>query len=393
MATVDYKKILEDIKKKNKGGNTAYIQFEDGDTIIRILPGHPNMAGFFVAFPFHRKGKGNDYVQVPCFNREPGDDNCDVCRSLQELRDSDDKADKKSYKDQMAKDRYFFGAIQRKADPKDEVEEVAECGTMLLEEILKLLINPDYEDLLDPAKGRDVTVNRSGKDMETKYKVLPRPNPSPIIPGKPKGSVAFIGTSAEDTKLQDLMTAGDQFADEPEKVMIVWEGGWKALKDSNDDDKKTPAKKTTTAAPTKVVKKPAKPAPEEDESEESAVDLTKPLKARDPITGDKRYKQADGSVLTADGRKSPKGLGEDERPSKPSKSYLKEFPEPIEDEEEEVEEAEEVEESEEEEEAEPTPPKKTAVKTTSKKAAVEPDEDDGLEELEDILAKHSGKKK
>ena len=392
MATVDYKKILEDIKKKSKGGNTNYIQFEDGDTIIRILPGHPNMGAFFVAFPFHRKGKGNDYVQVPCFNREPGDDNCDVCRSLTELRDSDDKADKKAYKDQMAKDRYFFGAIQRKADPKDEVEEIAECGTMLLEEVLKLLINPDYEDLLDAAKGRDVTVNRSGKDMETKYKVLPRPNPSPIIPGKPKASAAFIGTSAEDTKLQDITTAGDQFADEPEKVMIVWEGGWKALKDSNDDDKKTTSKKAAASTTTtKVVKKVAKPEPEEEESEDSAVDLTKPLKARDPITGDKRYKQPDGTILTADGRKSPKGLADDERPSKPSKAYLKEFPEPVEEEEEEVED-EEVEESEEEEEAEPTPPKKPVGKTI-KKAAVEPDEDDGLEELEDILAKHSGKKK
>lgn len=390
MAAPDYKKILEDIKKKNKGNSTAYIQFEDGDTIIRILPGHPNMEGFFATFPYHQKGKGDSFVKVPCLNREPGDDNCEVCRSLAELRDSDDKADKKTYKDQMSKDRYFFGAIVRKPEGKGEVEEVAECGTMLLEEILKLLINPDYEDLLDPAKGRDVTVNKSGKDMETKYKVLPRPNPSPIIPGKPKASAAFIGTDADDTKLQDLSLLGDQFKDEPEKCLLIWEQGWKALKDSDDTSSKT-TKKAATATSTKVTKKVAKPVEEApDEEGEETVDLTKPLKARDPITGDKRYKQPDGTITTADGRKSPKGLGEDERPSKPSKAYLKEFPEPVEEEEEEAEEVEESEE--EEEETEPTPVKKTTAKTT-KKAAVEPDEDDGLEELEDILAKHSGKAK
>jgi hypothetical protein len=97
--------------------------------------------------------------------------------------------------------------------------------------------------------------------------------------------------------------------------------------------------------------------------------------------------------MTADGRKSPKGLAEGERPSKPSKAYLKEFPEPVE-EEEEVEEVEE----EVEEEEEPAPVKKTAAKSVASKPklaskAAEPEEDDGLEELDTIMKQHSAKGK
>jgi hypothetical protein len=209
------------------------------------------MDAFFVAFPFHKKGEGADYVKVICLNREPGDDNCEICRELVELRDSDDKEDKKAFKEQQPKDSYFFGVIPRTALGEKETEKVIECGTMLLEEILKYLVNPEYEDLLDPVNGLDMTINKSGKGMKTEYTAVPVRNPSPIIPAKPKGSKAFVGTSAEDTKLMDLRKIGEQFADEPDKPLLIWNEGWKALK--KDAEPSTTKKAAVKSAPTLVV--------------------------------------------------------------------------------------------------------------------------------------------
>lgn len=382
----DYKKILEDLKKKSKGSNNEFITFDIGDTRTRVLPGHPNMEAFFVSVPHHRKGKGSDFVKVRCFNSEPGDDTCLICPELEELRDSEDKEDKKAYKEQMAKDSFFFSAIQRADDPKNDKMGLVECGTQLLEGVLTLLCNPEYgDDTLDAVKGVDLIVNKSGKGMDTEYKVTPSRNSTPIFIGKPKASAEFIGTSAKDTKLRDLTTLADELLDDPAKALKVWHNGWKSLKDENAD---TPPKKDKPAEkPAKKLSKPApEPEPDEEQPTEEAeeMDITSfpKLKSVCATCGDGRYKTPKGATC-ANGHFGSQ-LAEGERPSKPSKAWLKNNPEP-EPEEEEVEEPE----AEEEEEA---PPAKVPAKKT-KKQEVEAEDDDGLEELDDILARHGSKGK
>jgi len=387
---MDYNKVLEGLKKKKN--STDFMQFDDGKTIIRVAPGHPNMEGFFVAIPHHQKrgAKKSEYVKVICRNLNGEASDCEICPTLEELRESEDKADKKLYKEQMPTDRYFFSAFKREEGDGEEKLQTVECGSMLLEEILNILVDPDYEDLLDPLTGRDITVTKSGTSIDTEYHAQPRAKTSPMLKAGAAASKAFVGKSAKDTKLKDLNELKKQFEDDPGKALLVWEKGWKALKDSDkdDDDDDKPSKKA--AAKPQTSKKPSKPAPdpEEDEEdtaeEEAEVDVTSfpKLKSRCSICGDPRYKTPSGNVC-ANGHGGAEPLADGERPSKPSKAYLKEFPEP--EEEEEETEAEE-EEAEEEEEA-PAP------KTAKKKVTAAADDDDGLEELEDIIKTHTTAKK
>lgn len=392
---MDYKKVLAKIKK-GSGDNVDYLKFEDGDTVIRLVPGHPNMDGFFISIPMHQKNAngGGDYLKVICLDLGEDSGSCEICPDIEPLRLSDDKADKKLYKEQMAKDRFFFSAVVREDDGKGGIKKevtepkVAECGTMLLEEILTLLVNPEYEDLLDPITGLDVTVNKSGEGMKTEYKVTPRRKSSMIYPGNQEATEALIGTGAEDTKLKDLNTLKEQFSapEDRHKPFLIWQKGWKALKDdSKEDTTEKPKDKVKPSAGTQAKKTIAKVEEPVEEAEES-VDITSfpKLKSRCAVCGDPRFKVPTGATCAAG--HGGKQLPDDERPSKPSKAYLKEFPEPVE---EEVEEAEEV-----EEEEEPLPTKtstKTSPKPTSK--SVEPDGDDGLEELSAILEAHGQKAK
>jgi hypothetical protein len=217
--------------------------------------------------------------------------------------------------------------------------------------------------------------------MDTEYTVTAKRNTSPIFEDKTKIK-KLLGKSADDTQLNDLTQLKQQFADEPDKALKVWEEGWDALKEDKDEDEDEdkPKSKSKDKAYKKQVKE-AEPEPEEEETE----DVTKfpRLKSRCSVCGEQRYKTPSGNVC-ANGHGGAPPLAEGERPSKPSKKYLKEFPEP---EEEEPEEEEPEVEEEEAEEEEPKPKSKKA----SKKPEPE-DEEEGLDDLDEILKKHTKKK-
>lgn len=385
---IKYKKALEKLKSKSSKYKKNYMEFQDGDNIIRILPGHPNMDGFYVEVMFHSKGNKKDRVKVICLNGEEGTtgDTCEICPEIKELLNSKDKDDQKLGREQQGKSRFFFNCLARE---EDDEQKTVECGPQLLTEILTLLASDDYADLLDPNEGVDVIVKKSGKDLNTTYKVVPKRKPSPLF-DDPKKVKAFIGTDAEDTKLVDLTDLLTQFDGEPERAKLVWDEGWAALKedaankDEDDDEDEKPSKpaskaKTPEKAPAKKTKV-VEPEPDE-EGEEDEVDVTKfpKLKSRCSICGDPRYKTPSGNVC-ANGHGGADPLAEGERPSKPSKAYLKEFPEPVDEEE-----------VEEEEEEAPKP--KTKAKPATKKPA-EDDEDDDLDSLDEILNNHKkGKSK
>jgi len=376
-----YKKVLEKLKSKNSKYKKNYMEFQDGDNNIRIVPGHPNMDGFYVEVMFHSKGNKKDRVKVICLNGEDGTkgDTCEICPEIKELLNSKDKKDQQMGRDQQGKSRYFFNVLDR---DDDDQQKTVECGPQLLTEILTLLASDDYADLLDVNEGVDLIVKKSGKDLNTEYKVVPKRRPSPLFED-PKKIKAFIGKDAEDTKIVDLTDLLSQFGGEPEKAKLVWDEGWAALKDAakdedDEDEDEKPAKSTSKAPEKAPAKKPkvVEPEPDEDESEEDEVDVTKfpKLKSRCSVCGLNRYKSPSGNVCV-NGHGDAPPLEEGKRPSKPAKEYLKEFPEPV-DEEEEV-----------EEEEEETPKTKTKAKTTPKKPVAD-DDDDDLDSLDEILEKH-----
>lgn len=375
----DYKHKLEELTSNR--GDKNFMEWRDGPNIGRIMPGHPNMEGFYEEVKEHKKGKGKDFVSVVC----TGDD-CEICPTLAVYRKSKDKEDQKIWKEQQPKPRFYFNWLDKGKDGKQEpVLTIAAVGTQILQGILGLLCDEDYgESIITPGKkGRDINISKGmAKNKQIEYNVTPRANLGPAMADM-QALAKIIGTDAEDTQLYDMLLQHEQF-DDPSKALLVWEQGWEALKEAaEEEDAKPKAKDKSPAAksPLHAVvaakeaaakKKPIAPEPEEDEEAPPIISFPR-LKSRCAICGEKRHKTPDGAVCPSGHTGEP--LAEDARPKKPSKAYLKEFPEPVEDEEEESEE--------EVEEDDDIPSEDTEGG----------DEDEDLGDLDSIIAKHKKAKK
>lgn len=346
----DYKKKLAELKTSKGKDDKDFMKWEKGPNIGRILPGHPNMEAFYEEVKEHKKGEGKDFISVVCV----GDD-CEICPELEAYRKSKDKEDQKIWKEQQPKSKFYFNFLSKGPDGKAKEPElkVVGCGTQILQGILGLLCDEEYgESIIDAFDGRDVNVEMGiAKNQQIEYTVKPRVNKGPAIKDVAKLQ-ELIGESEEDSKLNDLTTMHEQF-DDPHKAYIVWTEGWAALKEEGDEDEK-PKSKDSKKAPLSplhaVAAKRAKeeatrekgkkaPPPEDDEEEESdtpAITSYPKLKSRCSVCGDQRHKTPNGNLCPAGHKAEP--LAEGERPSKPSKAYLKAFPAPVEDEDEEVEE-------------------------------------------------------
>jgi hypothetical protein len=326
----DYKKILE--KLKEGGGNSRtkfdYLELQDSKNVVRVLPGHPNMDAFYVEKHQHQKGSGPTYMSVICLNH--GDPRADEClidsEDLEELRTSSNKDDKKKYSDWRAKPRYFLNVIDR----SDDTVKTLACGPQILTGILGYITDDEeYGDILDPQEGRDLIIEKSGTGMDTNYEVKAKVKTSALFDDDDQ-IAELIGTSAEDTKLPDLTEVLKEFEGEPDNALFVWRNGWKAFmekmkaEDSGDSKKASP-KKDTGKGSKKVAPAEADEEPEAEDDDEVRV----PLKSRCSVCGEKRFKDGKGKVNCPNNHGHVPQLAEDARPSKPSKGYLKEFPEPV----------------------------------------------------------------
>lgn len=390
---MDYKKVLERLKKQSKGsGDRNYMDLEEGKNVARFLPGHPNMEGFFEEVFYHSKKdpKSGKRMQVICLNHgDPRADVCLICPELEPLQKSKDKKDKKLYNEQKAKSRFFANVIDR----TDQALKILGMGITILKGVLGYVTDEDYGDVLHPLTGRDMVIEKTGDGMDTEYDVKCKPKESPIFPDKAE-IVKLIGKSAEDTQLNDLTELKAQFEGEAEKALKVWNEGWESLKedDEDSDDSVENIKKKAKELGFDKGEAPAKKgkaAPVEDEAEaeeEPAIDFTNatPLKSRCSVCGDKRFKTSSGNVCK-NGHGGVPALAEGERPSKPSKAYLAEFPDPEPEEQEEAEEPE-VEEA-------PKRPTAAASGGAKKQSAPANDDDGGLDDLDAILNAHSSKGK
>jgi hypothetical protein len=364
--TTDYSAVLNRLKEQSKRGGDGdkanYIEFPQGDTRVRILPGHPHMDAFFVEVYYHTKQGRKDQTKVRCLNNGDIDgDACPVCEEVKAYYGSKDKDDKKLWQEQRPKNRFFMNAIDR-SDATPEVKILA-CGTMVMTQLLGFVTDPDYGDVTDPETGLDIIINRTGEKLDTEYTVKPRRKSTPIL-GDEDEVAAILGTNAKDTQLIDLNENATAFEDEPENIMFIWENGWDAfkekMKDEADEEEAKPKKKKKPAVdeddedeePVAKPKKKAKPAPvEEEEDEEEEAPKPKKKKPAAPVEDDE---------------------DDDEEPVKPVKKKAKPAP---------------VEEDDDEDEVPVKPKKKT-------KAPVEDDdEDDDLASLDAALAKTKAKAK
>ena len=172
-------KKLDTLMNKGNEKSKDYLKLEEGDTTIRILPspdGDP-----FKQFFFHY-GIGEGSFLCPKRNGEGA--KCAVCDFVHSLYQEGTDDSKKQAKDLRAKERYFSNVIVRGKEA--EGSKVFGYGKQLYEKLIKLVLNPEYDDITDVDNGIDLMLsytNASGADF-AKTECTPSRKNSPVLKDK-----------------------------------------------------------------------------------------------------------------------------------------------------------------------------------------------------------------
>jgi hypothetical protein len=184
---IDIKKMREKLNNLNnksgaKGKTTQYWKPVDGaDSTIRILPtddGDP-----LKEFYFHYLRTEKKFQSVLCPKKNFGE-NCPMCDLVSKLYKEGDEESRKLAKDMTAKQRFFSPIIVR-----GEVEKGAQIwgySKTIYEELLKLMLNPEYGDITDTDEGLDLVVSvskKSGK-LYPETSLTPKRKSSPLADKK-----------------------------------------------------------------------------------------------------------------------------------------------------------------------------------------------------------------
>lgn len=163
---------------QNRGGSTkksAFWRPEEGDQTIRILPtadGDP-----FKEFFFHYNlGKNAGFLSP---KKNFGEDD-PLDGFIRQLFNEGTEESTKMAKSLMARQRFFSPVIVR--GQEDEGVKIWGYGKTVYEQLLNLVLNPEYGDITDPQEGTDLLLNY-GKPAGASYpqtKLMPSRKTSPM---------------------------------------------------------------------------------------------------------------------------------------------------------------------------------------------------------------------
>ena len=136
---------------QNKGGTNNFWKPQDGEQVIRIVPtsdGDP-----FKDYWFHYNlGKNNGFLS-PKKNFGENDPLDDFIRNLFNEGTEDSI---KMAKNLMARQRFFAPVLVR--GEEDKGVRIWGFGKMAYQQLLELVLNPDYGDITDTEEGTDLTI-------------------------------------------------------------------------------------------------------------------------------------------------------------------------------------------------------------------------------------------
>ena len=152
---IDLKKMRQKLADlHNKGGNGSGARFwkpSVGENVVRILPtkdGDP-----FKHFHFHYNvGEKAGFL---CPKKNFGDD-CPVCDFVSKLYNDGDDESRQLARKLVAKSRFFSPVVVRGEDA--EGVKVWGYSKTVYENLLQLVLNPDYGDITDPHNGTDLVL-------------------------------------------------------------------------------------------------------------------------------------------------------------------------------------------------------------------------------------------
>lgn len=144
---------------------------KNGTNIIRILPGKTRGNDFYVETLVHWV----ENTPVNC-RRMEGHDDCPICKQVKALYEAGETS--KASKLRASK-RYYFNVIDRENEAEGPM--VYGCGVKVFNQVLSIMIDPDYGDITDPDNGFDLKLIRTPKGgSNVDYNVTPRRNESPL---------------------------------------------------------------------------------------------------------------------------------------------------------------------------------------------------------------------
>jgi hypothetical protein len=171
--------IREKLRKTDMGsGRGGFWSPKVGKNTIRILPEVGDMEFFYQTVGKHNfPPDGKRSVYCPQFTSQ-GELDCPVCEVIDELKKAGDKASKELAGMLGLRKSYWMNVVDRANE--DAGPQIYTPGVIVMGSISSLILDPDYGDITDLAKGVDITIEREGTGRETKYEVRPKPRTSPL---------------------------------------------------------------------------------------------------------------------------------------------------------------------------------------------------------------------
>jgi len=181
--SINLQKMKEKLAALNSKGDkkSAFWRPQDGEQTIRIVPtadGDP-----FKEFFFHYNLGNNPGFLCP--KRNFGDD-CPVCNFVRTLYNEGDEESVKMAKSLNARQRFFSPVVVR--GEEEEGARVWGYGKMAYQELLNLVLNPDYGDITDTEDGTDLLM-KYGKPPGASFpqtSLTPRRRSSALVEEKAK---------------------------------------------------------------------------------------------------------------------------------------------------------------------------------------------------------------
>lgn len=206
-------------------------KWQSGDTDIRLLPaakGDDNDDWFVPVGLHYNLG---DKFPTYCPNiSEWAYDPCPICESVEELRQNNMQDEANDY---AVRKPFYARAILRGQEA--EGVQIVRLPSTLFRPISIIVQDKDaYGDVLDPGpKGRDIRVNKTGTNLDTKYTANVLPNQRPLLPNKP-ATLEILKSLTSISSIIEVPT----YADLEMKKAAIFGGGSSAVGEpvAEDDD-------------------------------------------------------------------------------------------------------------------------------------------------------------
>lgn len=180
--------VLKKYETSYKGNNDRTVKLNPGKTVIRVLPGwRKNDATFFHAFGQHYikrpapDANGKSIAAVFVCSAATHGQPCEVCSAIEQgIMGARDPVVLKALNDSKAGRKFLVNVLVRSGqDPNTPV--VMELPKTVFDAIMNM-VGMYGEAFFDPARGVDLIIDKSGKDLGTKYQVFPSPQSKPYDP-------------------------------------------------------------------------------------------------------------------------------------------------------------------------------------------------------------------